>query len=591
MSFNGSGAFIINSSGQPVVADTLIQAAVFNAFTADVATGLSTCITKDGQTTTTSVIPFASGISLKGSSVTDAAITLLAQATKPLMRSVGLNINIVDVKDYGAVGNGTANDTDAIVAAIAAAPTGSTILFPTGTYNFTSFTVDKSLVFRGASRVGTALRSTSATGNNIAITATDVVIENMTVTSSVTKTAGALINFQTGAHNGAVRNVKMSNYFGGIRIESLGVLLENVFGTDATPAATQAGSYHVWCSTNHLDNIWIINSSWANSPSTPSTYGVRLSRGASFFISNSDCRGAHFGMVVDPGTDEICGNINVNNCFFDTNRVGVYIAPSDNGIVVNVRMTNCWTSGSKDISSGAQGVLIDAAGGWSGSIDGIHLVNHNATNNTAAGVQFNDGSNLSIIGGDFAENGGSGVTVAANRNDFRIIGACLGSGGLYAGNAGYGVEITAGTSTRYVVTGNDVTGNTTGSILDGGTGAVKFVHSNTGYNRAPLLGLAKLTKSADYAITAADVRDGQLYVEVSTSGGNVKIDLPPPSTTFYDITILKTSGSNTLTVDTPGSEVILEAGAANDSITLTTIYQKVVLKSLLNNWAVVSRLA
>lgn len=57
MSFNGSGSFVINSSGQPVVANTLIQAAVFNALTADLATGLSTCITKDGQTTVTANIP------------------------------------------------------------------------------------------------------------------------------------------------------------------------------------------------------------------------------------------------------------------------------------------------------------------------------------------------------------------------------------------------------------------------------------------------------------------------------------------------------------------------------------------------------
>jgi len=59
MSFNGSGVFQVNSSGQPVVANTLIQAAVFNAFTADVATGLSTAILKDGTQTITANIPFS----------------------------------------------------------------------------------------------------------------------------------------------------------------------------------------------------------------------------------------------------------------------------------------------------------------------------------------------------------------------------------------------------------------------------------------------------------------------------------------------------------------------------------------------------
>lgn len=65
MSFNGSGLFVINSAGQPVVPATVISSTVFNALTADLATGLSTCITKDGQTTVTANIPFA-GFKLTG---------------------------------------------------------------------------------------------------------------------------------------------------------------------------------------------------------------------------------------------------------------------------------------------------------------------------------------------------------------------------------------------------------------------------------------------------------------------------------------------------------------------------------------------
>jgi hypothetical protein len=57
MSYNGSGTFQINSAGQPVVAGTVITAAAFNALTADLATGLSTAMTKDGQTTATANIP------------------------------------------------------------------------------------------------------------------------------------------------------------------------------------------------------------------------------------------------------------------------------------------------------------------------------------------------------------------------------------------------------------------------------------------------------------------------------------------------------------------------------------------------------
>jgi hypothetical protein len=62
MSYNGSGTFNINTTGQPVVAGTVISSSAFNSLTSDLATGLSTAITKDGQTTTTARITFAQGI-------------------------------------------------------------------------------------------------------------------------------------------------------------------------------------------------------------------------------------------------------------------------------------------------------------------------------------------------------------------------------------------------------------------------------------------------------------------------------------------------------------------------------------------------
>ena len=73
MSYNGSGTFNINSAGQPVVTGTVISSTAFNALTADLGTGLSTAITKDGQTVATARIPFAAGIN--SSLVTDATNT------------------------------------------------------------------------------------------------------------------------------------------------------------------------------------------------------------------------------------------------------------------------------------------------------------------------------------------------------------------------------------------------------------------------------------------------------------------------------------------------------------------------------------
>jgi len=65
LSYNGSGTFQINTAGQPVVAGTVISSTAFNSLTADLANGLSTAITKDGQTTVTNNIPM-SGFKITG---------------------------------------------------------------------------------------------------------------------------------------------------------------------------------------------------------------------------------------------------------------------------------------------------------------------------------------------------------------------------------------------------------------------------------------------------------------------------------------------------------------------------------------------
>jgi len=76
MSYNGSGTFLINSVGQPVVPNTTITTTAFNALTADLASGLTTAMTKDGQTVPTANIPMG-GFKLTGlgagTSATDAA--------------------------------------------------------------------------------------------------------------------------------------------------------------------------------------------------------------------------------------------------------------------------------------------------------------------------------------------------------------------------------------------------------------------------------------------------------------------------------------------------------------------------------------
>lgn len=62
MSRNGSGTFLVNSTGNPVVSGTSISSTWANALSADLATGLTQSICVDGQTPTTGLIPFSAGL-------------------------------------------------------------------------------------------------------------------------------------------------------------------------------------------------------------------------------------------------------------------------------------------------------------------------------------------------------------------------------------------------------------------------------------------------------------------------------------------------------------------------------------------------
>jgi len=106
MSYNGSGTFQINTSGQPVVAGTVISSTAFNALTADLATGLSTAITKDGQTTTTARIPFAAGInsSLTTDSTNSTSGSIITAGGVGVAKAVfiGTTLNVTGVATFSA---------------------------------------------------------------------------------------------------------------------------------------------------------------------------------------------------------------------------------------------------------------------------------------------------------------------------------------------------------------------------------------------------------------------------------------------------------------------------------------------------------
>ena len=75
--FNGSGTFVrLHNWSNDAAAGLNISSSKMDGEDDGFATGLSTCVTKDGQTTTTAQIPFAQGINVSGGTTTFSGTTI-----------------------------------------------------------------------------------------------------------------------------------------------------------------------------------------------------------------------------------------------------------------------------------------------------------------------------------------------------------------------------------------------------------------------------------------------------------------------------------------------------------------------------------
>ena len=218
MSFNGSGVFQINTAGQPVVSGTVISSTAFNALTADLATGLSTCITKDGQTTPTANIPMGNykftGLGA-GSAATDSATLGQVQSTV--------------VKLIGSV-SGTDTITGSLTPALTAYAAGQMFYFVAAGDNTGAVTLNlNSLGAKNVTKNGTTALSASEikSGQTVAVIYDGTRFQ-------IVNPAAIVLTGTTGASNTS---------YGVAALDSVGSSVVNVaIGVDALTANNNGGA-------------------------------------------------------------------------------------------------------------------------------------------------------------------------------------------------------------------------------------------------------------------------------------------------------------------------------------------------------------
>ncbi len=404
--------------------------------------------------------------------------------------------DVFNVKDFGAKGNGTADDRQAIQKAIdaAAAAGGGSVSLPAGVYSVSATLVITSSrttlrgegaasVIRAAAADGDIIRVERAAGTtgNVA----DLLFADFSITSAVQKTSGSAMRFDhvqdvrianvqasSRTQVGSANNLWDSFTFRNFSMVTLDTVKIQAQNTGLSIAGDPDG---------FGADIWVTGGSLI----VGTQIGVHAGGGlGGLYLDEVVLYGNGTHVLVD---DAIAGIANrelvFNNCVLDTSTAhGVDLQP--NGVyVLSFNDTYGGNSGAGGTGH-PDGAIIRAHPGSVLHPSGVVVNGCKFFNGIGSGIYAESGS-WTIAGSDITlngqgANGGYGVLLASGTSNNMVTGNTLRLNGAYpsARPVGVGVQIDAGVD-KYVVTGNLLTDNSTGGVVDNG-GANKVVADNLG---------------------------------------------------------------------------------------------------------------
>jgi hypothetical protein len=377
---------------------------------------------------------------------------------------------------FGAKGDGSTDDTAALRAAITACGSGTLELQGNAGDTFMVSGVltisQPHLTIYGPSAT---ITTNSATADVFVVNADFFELHGVTITASVTRTAGAYVNFN-GGNYGHIHDFTITAFFVGVLIGNVntigahlshGRLQLGVAGT-ASGIVVNGGVDHV------LDNLWIVGGSGANLAN-----GVVINACGDITLDHVSTVYAGNGLAITPATGAIAQVVMVSDSYFDSGSgSGIYVAPG--GAVQALKLSNVWSA-----SNAGGGLTLSRTGtGTVAQVDAVGCVFANSTGTTTNGVTINPGvGNATLSGCTMGSNTGAGVFIAAAVSAVKVLGCTLGVAGQFVGNTLFGVTVGAG-CTNIVIANNIFAGNGSGAVGIAGAdlaSTANFVHDNAGF--------------------------------------------------------------------------------------------------------------
>ncbi|WP_280665516.1 MULTISPECIES: glycosyl hydrolase family 28-related protein [unclassified Kitasatospora] len=260
-----------------------------------------------------------------------------------------------NVKDFGAVGDGVADDTAAIQAAIKAIPGGGVVYLPSGTYRISAaLTVTSGLTFRGTGAQSTFVVQSSTTADGFA--GTDllfVTFESLSIDGpGSTSGTGMGVHFTLAAHAATqyvtMRNCMVKNWGS----DGINIAIPMVSSFNGVIAQTNGGygfNIHTNADTGPAGTSCQFTSCYANANTVG---GFRLHK-----LTYSQLSGcAADSNPVGYELDFPCG-ISLNGCGAEVNATGILV---NGGSVVSLNAVYFYgsTGPCVQLVNGAQSVSI-----------------------------------------------------------------------------------------------------------------------------------------------------------------------------------------------------------------------------------------
>src|SRR3990167_8182131 len=381
----------------------------------------------------------------------------------------------VSLVDFGAVFDGTTDDTAAWTAAVAALPAGGGIIDAiAGISKVSSVTFNKPCLVIGQGIEVTIIKASSATATVFSATVAYVFFARMSFQTSIARTAGAYVHFTNTASVCGIKDFMMTGQYLGILQEATSVWIKDGRLVDG---ATTSGSGGIKLDKASAIDTRIDSITMDAPVGSQPTFGINLLYADATMITNCDVIHHTSNLLVNPITATVVTGTYIENSFFDSAVQGLNMPATLAGTVQFFRAKACWFG-----NQTSQGVYMSTT---TGVIDGVDFDECYMALNDDYGQLVDPGClNVKVNGGQYAANL-QGIGFGANVTHCSVIGARIGTVSAQAGNTNYGI-IMAASNDYMTIKDNNLVGNGVAAMSNASTGAHNLIYDNLGHVPTPI---------------------------------------------------------------------------------------------------------